>query len=137
MEFSRPEYWSGQLCPSPGDLPNPATEPRSPTLQADSFFHVILFYLFIYFEFLFFKFYLFIYLFLNFFIFKLYNIVLVLPNIEMNPPQVYMCSPSWTLPVEPRGKPLTLLPGLLRALKVKILILNIFHGNISYSIVFI
>ena len=22
------------------------------------------------------------------------NIVLVLPNIEMNPPQVYMCSPS-------------------------------------------
>ena len=29
-----------------------------------------------------------------YFIFKLYNIVLVLPNIEMNPPQVYMCSPS-------------------------------------------
>ena len=25
-----------------------------------------------------------------FFIFKLYNIVLVLPNIEMNPPQVYL-----------------------------------------------
>ena len=23
--------------------------------------------------------------------------MLVLPNIEMNPPQVYMCSPSWTL----------------------------------------
>ena len=37
---------------------------------------------------LFFKFYL---------IFKLYIIVLVLPNIKMNPPQVYMCSPSWTL----------------------------------------
>ena len=32
-----------------------------------------------------------------YFIFKLYSIVLVLPNIEMNPPQVYMCSPSWTL----------------------------------------
>ena len=32
-----------------------------------------------------------------FFIFKLYKIVLVLPNIKMNPPQVYMCSPSWTL----------------------------------------
>jgi len=30
-------------------------------------------------------------------IFKLYNIVLVLPNIEMNPPQVYPRSPSWTL----------------------------------------
>ena len=26
-----------------------------------------------------------------YFIFKLYNIVLVLPNIEMNPPQVYTC----------------------------------------------
>ena len=34
--------------------------------------------------------------FLNF-IFKLYNIVLVLPYIKMNPPQAYMCSPSWTL----------------------------------------
>ena len=34
---------------------------------------------------------------LFYFIFKLYNIVLVLPNIEMNPPQVYLCSPSWTL----------------------------------------
>ena len=31
-----------------------------------------------------------------YFIFKLYNIVLVLPNIEMNLPQVYMCYPSWT-----------------------------------------
>ena len=29
-----------------------------------------------------------------YFIFKLYKIVLVLPNIEMNPPQVNMCSPS-------------------------------------------
>ena len=43
-----------------------------------------------------------------YFIFKLYNIVLVLPNIEMNPPQVYMCSPSWTLlpppyPYHPSG----------------------------------
>ena len=28
------------------------------------------------------------------FIFKLYNIVLVLPNIEINRPQAYMCSPS-------------------------------------------
>ena len=36
MEFSRPEYWSGQPFPSPGDLPNPGTEPRSPVLQADS-----------------------------------------------------------------------------------------------------
>ena len=32
-----------------------------------------------------------IYFFLFYFIFKLYIIVLVLPNIKMNPPQVYMC----------------------------------------------
>ena len=35
MEFSRTEYWSGELFPSPGDLPNPGIEPRSLTLQAD------------------------------------------------------------------------------------------------------
>ena len=45
---------------------------------------------------------------LYYYFFKLYNIVLVLPNIEMNPPQVYMCSPSWTLlpppsPYHPSG----------------------------------
>ena len=43
-----------------------------------------------------------------YFIFKLYIIVLVLPNIIMNPSQVYMCSPSWTLlpppsPYHPSG----------------------------------
>ena len=32
-EFSRPEYWSGEPFPSPGDLPNLGIEPRSPTLQ--------------------------------------------------------------------------------------------------------
>ena len=36
MEFFRPEYWSGEPFPSPGHLPNPGTEPRSPALQADS-----------------------------------------------------------------------------------------------------
>ena len=36
MEFSRPEYWSWLPFPSPGDLPNPGTNPGSPTLQADS-----------------------------------------------------------------------------------------------------
>ena len=36
MEFSRQEYWSGLLFPSPGDLPNPGIEPWSPTLQADT-----------------------------------------------------------------------------------------------------
>ena len=36
VEFSRPDYWSGWSFSSPGDLPNPGMEPRSPTLQADS-----------------------------------------------------------------------------------------------------
>ena len=37
MKFSRQEYWSGLSFPSPGDLPDPGIEPRSPpTLQSDS-----------------------------------------------------------------------------------------------------
>ena len=36
MEFSRQEYWNVQTFPSPGDLPAPGIEPRSPTLQVDS-----------------------------------------------------------------------------------------------------
>ena len=36
MGFSRQEYWSGLPFPSPGDLPNPGIEPRSPALQADA-----------------------------------------------------------------------------------------------------
>ena len=36
MAFSRHEYWSGLPFPSPGDLPTPGIEPRSPALQADS-----------------------------------------------------------------------------------------------------
>ena len=36
MEFFRQEYWNGLPFPSPGDLPNPGIEPRSPALQADS-----------------------------------------------------------------------------------------------------
>ena len=36
MKFSRQEYWSGLPFPSPGDLPDPGIEPRSPALQADS-----------------------------------------------------------------------------------------------------
>ena len=35
MEFSRQEYWSGLPFPSPGDLPDPGIEPRSPLLQAE------------------------------------------------------------------------------------------------------
>ena len=36
MGFSRQEFWSGLPFPSPGDLPNPGIEPRSPALQADA-----------------------------------------------------------------------------------------------------
>ena len=36
MGFSRQEYWSGVPFPSPGGLPDPGTEPRSPALQADA-----------------------------------------------------------------------------------------------------
>ena len=36
MGFSRQEYWSGLPFPSPGNLPYPGIEPRSPALRADS-----------------------------------------------------------------------------------------------------
>ena len=36
MEFFRQEHWRGLPFPSPGDLPDPGIEPRSPPLQADS-----------------------------------------------------------------------------------------------------
>ena len=36
MGFSRQGYWSGSPFPSPGHLPDPGIEPRSPALQADS-----------------------------------------------------------------------------------------------------
>jgi len=36
MEFFRQEYQSGVPFPSPGDLPDPGIESRSPTLQANA-----------------------------------------------------------------------------------------------------
>ena len=36
MGSSRQEYWSGLPFPSPGDLPDPGIEPRSPIMQADA-----------------------------------------------------------------------------------------------------
>ena len=39
MGFSRQEYWSGLLCPPPGNLLDPGIEPTSPVspaLQMDS-----------------------------------------------------------------------------------------------------
>ena len=38
--FSKQEYWSGLLCPSSGDLPNPETQPKflvSPALASGFF----------------------------------------------------------------------------------------------------
>ena len=34
MKFSSQEYWSGLPFPSPGNLPNPGIEPRSPASPA-------------------------------------------------------------------------------------------------------
>ena len=36
MVFSRHEYWSRSPFCSPGNIPNPEMEPRSPAWQADS-----------------------------------------------------------------------------------------------------
>ena len=48
--------------------------------------------------------------------FLLYNIVLVLPYINMHPPQVYTCSPSWTplpppSPYHPSGLKVSIVKG--------------------------
>ena len=37
MGFSGQEYWSGMLCLSPGDLPNPGIEPASLALAGRFF----------------------------------------------------------------------------------------------------
>ena len=71
-------------------------------------FTILFFYIFVIFVFFF-------YFFKFYFIFKLYIIVLVLPNIKMNPPQVYMYSPSWTLlppHTIPLGRPSALAPSI-------------------------
>ena len=78
---------------------------------------------------IFFKFY---------FIFKLYIIVLVLPNIKMNPPQVYMCSPSWTL-LPPHSIPLGRPSAESKCLSDfrSLVCVHLFvHGSYSYVSVF-
>ena len=36
MGFSRQEYWSGLLCPPPGDLPNLGIKPKFPMSPASA-----------------------------------------------------------------------------------------------------
>ena len=78
----------------------------------------------------------FFFIFLKFyFIFKPYNIVLVLPNIEMNPPQVYPRSPSWTLlpppsPTLPLGHPSAPAPN------IQYCALNLDWWFVSYMILY-
>ena len=58
----------------------------------------------------FFSFNFFIYFFYLFIYLLLYNIVLVLPYTDMDPPWVYMCSPSWT-PLPPPSPSLSIIPA--------------------------
>ena len=76
-------------------------------------------------------------LYLNFFIFifKLYNIVLVLPNIEMNPPQVYPRSPSWTL-LPPPSPTLTLGRPSAPAPSIQYRASNLDWWLVSYTILY-
>ena len=37
MGFPRQEYWKGLPFSSPGDLPSPGTEPKSPALAVEFF----------------------------------------------------------------------------------------------------
>ena len=90
LGFSRQEHWSGLPFPSP--------------------WNILVLFVSIFFQFWlgFVPFLILLLLCFVVFFFKLYNIVLVLPNIEMNLPQVYMCAPSWTLlpppsPYHPSG----------------------------------
>ena len=41
LEFSRQDYWSGLPFPSPGDLPDPRIEPRSPGIVRSGRFFTI------------------------------------------------------------------------------------------------
>ena len=104
MGFLRQEYWSGLPFSSQGESSRPRYQ-VSPALAGGFFIQIggikisrkgmktCAFYFFI------------IYLFIFIIIILLYNIILVLPYINMNPPRVYTCSPSWT-PLPPQTIPL-------------------------------
>ena len=59
----------------------------------------------------------FVFFFFFSFFFLLYNIVLVLPYISMNPPWVYTCSPSWT-PLPPPSLTLKSYPNMYIAVEL-------------------
>ena len=93
------------VIPFSRDLRNPGikpTSPVSPALQADSLpsespgkLNLALYYIY-WCNNLDIKWHCWVSFFLFFLIFLLYNIVLVLPYIDMNQPWVYTCCPSWT-----------------------------------------
>ena len=67
-----------------------------------------------------------------YFIFKLYNIVLILPNIEMNPPQVFTCSPYHSSQcTSPKHPVLCIEPGLATRF-----IHDILHVSMPFSQIF-
>ena len=45
MGFSREEYWSGLLSPSPEDLPDPGIKPMSPALAGGFFTTIYCYYI--------------------------------------------------------------------------------------------
>ena len=62
----------------------------------------------------------------------LYNIVLVLPYINMNPPQVYTCSPSWTPLPPPSPYPKHLVSCIEPGLAIHF-IYDIIHVSMPFS----
>ena len=77
----------------------------------------------------------FIFIFFNLnFIFLLYNTVLVLPYIDMNPPRVYMSSQSWTLLPPPSPYHLS---GSSQCTSPKHLVSNLGWLFVSYMIVYV
>ena len=69
------------------------------------------------------------------FIFLLYNIVLVLPYINMNLPWVYTCSPSWTL-LPPPSHPIPLGHPSAPALSILYHASNLDWKFISFMIIY-
>ena len=79
--------------------------------------------------------------FFNFYFILLYNIVLVWPYIDMNPPRVYMCSQSWTplpppTPYHLSGSSLCTSPKLPVSRIEHSLAIRFLHDSIHVSVPF-